>query len=320
MNIDRKKLFKLSQKGLLQKSLLLSLAISTLYGCNNVGGGSNKGDVSGKSTSSHLRSTEESHELYSDLSFQVQEYKKGLDEREFKNQLSGGFGGMVYFAQTHVTNVEPRSYDPKLIPNRDSLILLLPESDIVPQAINIMAELPNGEKLEEKMSPPQELKFGGRPHPVEGKYKYTERAWFYKLPYKFMQPGIKIKFQLTDQANRQKNASLKPKPQFSVTGYEVVNNYLYMCWFGEKESECFNEGDPRNPFSRNETDEKMQKMTNQVAARETFSQYPVTRLINGGAHLYIPYIFQRVEHGKKIAKLFKSAEIMLEMLHLIMWR
>lgn len=130
--------------------------------------------------------------------------------REYRNDLSNGdLKGEVQFLQTHAAapskdvnyfvdeNDELKSqYTPNIVALRETLLLFIPEKDVLPVTVHVRVSAPGKEEKVFSMAHPNDL-FAVDKSEVS-QLQYSKRAWSIKLPWDYIRGGLSLEF-VTDQ-------------------------------------------------------------------------------------------------------------------------
>ena len=128
-----------------------------------------------------------------------------IDDQPIRNDLQGTLPGMVKFAQSHT--VDPNGNTarelPMLATERDTLIMFLPATPI-PTAnhAQLRMDVYDGSTLlaEMALAPPETFPASDRTlRDARADVLYTKKAWTTRLPWKWMKPGVSLRFRYQNQ-------------------------------------------------------------------------------------------------------------------------
>ena len=137
------------------------------------------------------------------LSFQANADLSFVPNESITNQLAGPLHGMVKFAQTHTINPNNTEDEmPRLIANRDALMIFMPQEETIYQAMSVTAYDKGGAMLGSfKLNPPKKQPQTDRvqaPTETTPAVVYSERAWTGILPWSWVQPGLRLVLETND--------------------------------------------------------------------------------------------------------------------------
>ncbi|HEY3982446.1 M66 family metalloprotease [Cedecea sp.] len=124
-----------------------------------------------------------------------------LDENTLTNNLQGSLAGSIKFAQTHTIDATGNSAKemPRLTSTRDTLVMLIPSGPAV-KSLTLKARNNKGELLGTlEMRTPAMLPGADRPaNSPNPDVRYSDKAWSQILPGDWIQPGLTLEFNTTD--------------------------------------------------------------------------------------------------------------------------
>ncbi|WP_060508148.1 TagA domain-containing protein [Pseudomonas sp. NBRC 111124] len=218
-----------------------------------------------------------------------------LPTKTLRNDLLGPLAGQVDFAQTHVIAATRRIFDPFLVPNKDTLVMLRPQTPMTD--VYLVVEL-DGEQTTFPMNRPdalpgaafydEENTFSGKI--IKGEYPhFKEQTFSYTIPWNLFTANTKISFrQVGNEANQ--GSLPKDKLLFMTPESEgLVLMNIKGCLFKE-EATCRTTVD--------QYDSELNPVAARIAAREMLSELPTQRLYLGVGKAYWPRIVAMGRDGK----------------------
>lgn len=125
--------------------------------------------------------------------------------RPVRNDLTGDFAGMLQFVQSH--SVDPQGNEaknmPRLTSEREALLLVTPDpAQPLPKQLRVLVSLDGALKGELALSEPDRLPWADRTG-ADGRpdVVYSRRAWSGVLPWDWVQPGMSLQV-IDDQGRR----------------------------------------------------------------------------------------------------------------------